>query len=316
MNRKFKVIWSKVRNCYIVTNELVKRSTKSTKSNFISRTVITGILTCVFSYGFTVPALAGGSAYDIDTDINYYEAESSQGVTLGKGKLIKTYDSNNNRYTPEHSNAAVDDTLSGIAIGYSGYDSISRAPSEENFVPSYHTPTAAASGAISIGNEAFAGGTFSVVLGNNTQSWSNRGIAIGHGVSVGNNTQGTVAIGAELNIADGVTNSVVLGNGSNTNQSNVLSIGNDAVKRKIVNMASGTSASDAATVGQIQTITAGTNVTINTTANANGSTNKQIIVNGTGTVTKNDTGLINGGTAYEELRPNNGNYVNLNCKIS
>lgn len=37
----------------------------------------------------------------------------------------------------------------------------------------------------------------------------------------------------------------------------------------------------------------------------------KVDVNGTGTVASGDTGLLNGGTAYTELRPANGNYVKL-----
>lgn len=52
---------------------------------------------------------------------------------------------------------------------------------------------------------------------------------------------------------------------------------------------------------------AGTNVTVN----ANG-----ISVTGNGTVASGNTGLIDGGKLYSEVRPSgNGNYVNLNCKI-
>ena len=58
MNKVFKVIWSKSRNCYIAVSELAKNRTKSSKSGVISRSVVSGILTAVLSCGAVMPVSA------------------------------------------------------------------------------------------------------------------------------------------------------------------------------------------------------------------------------------------------------------------
>lgn len=59
MNRIYKVIWSKVKNCYVVASELAKSRTKSPKSSVISPAIVAGVLACVLSFGAVMPAYAG-----------------------------------------------------------------------------------------------------------------------------------------------------------------------------------------------------------------------------------------------------------------
>ena len=58
MNKVFKIIWSKARNCYVVASELAKSYTKSPGSKVINRTVVAGVLACVLSCGAVIPAFA------------------------------------------------------------------------------------------------------------------------------------------------------------------------------------------------------------------------------------------------------------------
>ena len=51
MNKIYKVIWSKAKNCYVVASELAKNHTKSPKSGVIGRTLVAGVLACVLSCG-------------------------------------------------------------------------------------------------------------------------------------------------------------------------------------------------------------------------------------------------------------------------
>ena len=51
MNKIYKVVWSKVRNCYVVVSELAKKSTKSCKSVKFSHSLVAGVLACVLSCG-------------------------------------------------------------------------------------------------------------------------------------------------------------------------------------------------------------------------------------------------------------------------
>ena len=47
MNKVYKVVWSKVKNAYVVASELAKSRTKAPKSGVISRAVVAGVLACV-----------------------------------------------------------------------------------------------------------------------------------------------------------------------------------------------------------------------------------------------------------------------------
>ena len=51
MNKIFKLVWSKVKNCYVVVSELAKNRTKAPDGKAVSHTVVVGILTCVLSCG-------------------------------------------------------------------------------------------------------------------------------------------------------------------------------------------------------------------------------------------------------------------------
>ena len=62
MNKVFKVIWSKAKNCYVVASELAKSYTKSPKSGVMSRALVAGVLACVLSCGAVMPAYASYSA--------------------------------------------------------------------------------------------------------------------------------------------------------------------------------------------------------------------------------------------------------------
>ena len=301
MNKSFKVVWNQTKNCYMVTSELAKRRTKAPKSGIICRTVIFGVLAMVLNYGAISPVFAANYNVNITEDSagkNTYVIDDESKVGIGAGSVIlgqgsTIYNSNSN-------GVAIGDRAyvneSGIAIG--GHLEADEWTIEGQGDKTFGA-TAEGIGDIVIGTGSHALGNHSILLGSLITSLNNNVIAIGYGASV---------------TAD---NSIAIGVKSEATDKNTVSIGNASLKRKIVNMAAGTSASDGATVGQIQTVTAGTNVTINTTTNENGYKNKEIVVNGTGTVTKNNTGLINGNTLYNEIRPaDNGNYVNLNCKIS
>ncbi len=55
MNKIYKVIWSKVKNCYVVASELAKSHTKAPKSGVMSRALVAGVLACVLSCGTIFP---------------------------------------------------------------------------------------------------------------------------------------------------------------------------------------------------------------------------------------------------------------------
>ncbi|MGA7814816.1 YadA-like family protein, partial [Caballeronia sp.] len=92
---------------------------------------------------------------------------------------------------------------------------------------------------VAIGNANTVTGAGSVVIGNSNK------LSTANTFVFGSNITGT-----DLN-GKGGANSIVLGNGSDASQSNVLSIGAKGSERKIVNVAAGTTTTDAVNYGQM-----------------------------------------------------------------
>lgn len=179
------------------------------------------------------------------------------------------------------------------------------------------------------GDPNIVNGDNSYVVGNNSTVAENTSNVFVLGNNVNTIGSNTVVLGGSTDSANKLavtgSNSVVLGVGSDGSQSNVVSVGNSTSKRKVVNVADGASATDAATVGQVRTVSEGNGIVLTETTNTNGSKNESIAVKagtnvtvdtngvnvvGNGVVASADTGLISGGTAYSELRPTaNGNYI-------
>jgi len=107
-------------------------------------------------------------------------------------------------------------------------------------------------GGVAVGAYSHAGGVNSVALGRAAivrDSVSN-GFAVGTQSLVSAN--GGIAIGARSLVDAGGLNSVALGWSSVANEANTLSLGHANLQRRIVNVANGRNATDAATVGQLR----------------------------------------------------------------
>jgi len=124
----------------------------------------------------------------------------------------------------------------GVAIGESA--EASPAPGKE--------------GGTAVGSFSKAMGTNSVALGRAAHVLVNatEGFALGPSSRV--EIEGGVALGAHAQVKATATNGVALGYGSYADQPNTVSVGSGWVKRRIVNVANGRNADDAATVGQLR----------------------------------------------------------------
>ncbi len=111
---------------------------------------------------------------------------------------------------------------------------------------------AAGHGATAIGSYSHAAGYNSIALGRGSWVTSEgaHGLAVGSGSKV--DTSDALAIGATSQVTRSGVGSVALGVGSFADEAETVSIGNDSLKRRIVNVANGRNANDAATVGQLR----------------------------------------------------------------
>ncbi|MHC9015066.1 YadA-like family protein, partial [Stenotrophomonas bentonitica] len=124
----------------------------------------------------------------------------------------------------------------GVAIGESA--EASPAPGKE--------------GGTAVGSFSKAMGTNSVALGRAAHVLVNAMDGFALGASSRVETAGGVALGAYSQVKATATNGVALGYGSSADQPNTVSVGSEWVKRRIVNVANGRNADDAATVGQLR----------------------------------------------------------------
>ena len=104
MNKVYKVIWSKVKNCYVVASELAKSHTKAPDSGTINRVIVAGILACVLSGGAVLPVYA-----DVTYSSNTYMSQNLDfdfsNKTVDFFNAYPTYDSYQSELTVNYNSA-------------------------------------------------------------------------------------------------------------------------------------------------------------------------------------------------------------------
>ena len=82
MNKIYKLIWSKVKNCYIVASELAKSHTKAPRSGVVNRALVAGVLVCIMGSSFVFP---------LQTEAAYtYSTLFTSGQTAGRHSVSGT----------------------------------------------------------------------------------------------------------------------------------------------------------------------------------------------------------------------------------
>ena len=79
MNKVYKVIWSKAKNCYVVTSELAKSHTKAPAGRGVSRSLVAGVLACVLGTGVALPVYAVNPA---PANANYVVYDDGTGLVI------------------------------------------------------------------------------------------------------------------------------------------------------------------------------------------------------------------------------------------
>ncbi|MBK0012192.1 ESPR-type extended signal peptide-containing protein [Stenotrophomonas sp. S41] len=107
-------------------------------------------------------------------------------------------------------------------------------------------------GAVAVGFAAVASGKNSVALGrgSHVHKSAERGFAVGTESQVG--AFGGIALGAASVVGTSAFNAVALGAESIAEEASTVSVGHRGLQRRIVNVANGRNATDAATVGQLR----------------------------------------------------------------
>ena len=123
--------------------------------------------------------------------------------------------------------------------------------------------------AIGLGTDVIVTGDNSIGIGKNNVIDSLNSSVVGTNSKLSSTANNTSILGS--NITTTAQNAVILGDRSD-GEDNAVSVGSANTRRKIVNVANGTRATDVATVGQTATIEVGEGLVITTSTNSDGST--------------------------------------------
>ena len=91
MNKVYKIIWSKAKNCYVVVSELAKSHTKAPKSGVMSCALVVGILASVLSFSVVFPVLASEAPHQPAYNERVYNWASN-----GSDGVVFKVDANDN----------------------------------------------------------------------------------------------------------------------------------------------------------------------------------------------------------------------------
>ena len=276
MNKVFRVVWSKVRNCYVVASELAKSHTKAPARGVVSHTVVAGVLACVLSCGAVMPSHAEASADNGPfiginssgtSDINYSgggatalnsiaigkSAVSSEDHSIAIGEGASVYSDNDGDEFARYA----------IAIGTDA-----KATGRENIAIGSDASVTGAINSIGIGDEVNVTGSGSVVIGSSSESrgyvassFANYSVGVGGNVYIASSGYGGTALGFNSVVREEFA--VAIGADSVANDSYVVSFGHaagdldqqgnaysSAVTRRLINISDGVDDTDAVSLGQ------------------------------------------------------------------
>ena len=207
MNKIFKVVWSKTKECYVVVSEVAKNNGGKKKA---LASVLAGL------------AMVGAGT--VGTGVQ--AADSNSATTMNSSKQINVW------ATTNENNATARQPGSGTAnandVRPSQYgDEISIAVGAKNVVQSTDTSNQGGGSSVALGNKNTLKGNRNVAVGTGNKTYgedsiavgSNVTVATGRGIAIGNdyNNTHTIAYGAGEPSETGVTNNafaLAIGNGA------------------------------------------------------------------------------------------------------
>ncbi|OBZ32933.1 ESPR-type extended signal peptide-containing protein [Megasphaera sp. DISK 18] len=189
MNRIYKVIWSKVRHCYVVVSELVGTDRKSvTTRSRVSKKMAASLAVMALCAGMTSGVMAADTATGAGFGVAYGTNSEATGATnTAVGPAAKATASSS---ATAIGNKAVAAGNNSTAVGESASASDSSATALGYKAQAAGSGTAvgasaqAASLSIAVGNRAVASANYSTAIGVSASASANSGIAIGREASV------------------------------------------------------------------------------------------------------------------------------------
>lgn len=213
MNRIYKVIWSKVRHCYVVVSELVGTDRKSvTTRSRVNKKMAASLAVMALCAGMTSGVIAADTATGTGSGVAYgtgSEATKATNTAVGSGaKATGLLDA------VAVGNKANASGMSGTAIG-------SSAEVTGSSGTALGTKAQAAGSAVAVGVSAQATVVSSIAVGNLAQATGNTSMAIGKEAVA--STSNSIAIGSKANASN--SNSIAIGLSTIASGSSAVSIG-------------------------------------------------------------------------------------------
>ena len=204
MNKIFKVVWSKTKECYVVVSEVAKNNGGKKKA---LASVLAGLAMVAATAGTPVHAdvALGGSSVNISPD----NIPTSQKNTTSKNSVVVGYQNKTNGGPSDESGKIV----------YGANNTANRESSLA--VGNQNTASNKSASAIGVGNTA--SGEASVAMGNSSTASGDRSIAIGSGanatqgaaLAIGRQAEATGSSAVALGYLNKATNNVAVGVGVN-----------------------------------------------------------------------------------------------------
>ena len=226
MNKIFKVIWSKSKQCYVVVSELAKNTTGKKKI----------IVASIFA------AMMAGQAMQVEAYGSFSGPSTTKGIAISAGGGITASANGNNSVAiggaTANQNGAIaigSDTSSSqnaVSIGWgstgSGYGAlVFGTTSEASHLPignAGRASTASSDYAVAVGAGAQAGAKYSMAFGTNTTANGESAVAMGYKSNA--SSQNAVSIGSESKAQE--LNALAIGTNTNVTKQNATAVGSGA----------------------------------------------------------------------------------------
>ena len=281
MNQVYKVIWSRVKNCYIVVSEITKRVGRDNKASVTGIRPLRALLCAMVIAGCMLPAdadaapgliHAGTSATASgDSSIAYgygakakkphavaqgTEAEADGTYALAFGYKVQTLA--NYAMAMGHQAKAGANAIGGVAIGSSSVVEGEHGVALGDQAESKNKQT------IAVGLRSVSSGEQSISIGHQAKAIGNNSIAEGagakgyakDGVAIGNNAESGTANNKDPRIPSIESNNgVAVGNSAKASGGSSVSVGNDSIGNGPSSVAIG----NAATANDVRTTAIGNN---------------------------------------------------------
>lgn len=274
MNRIFKVIWSKAKNCYIVASELAKNRTKAPKSNVISHALAVSVLTAIFSFG-ALQSVYAATIADYPAGFTSRIGDNWSVTSLPDSTLITDWNVSGGDIA-----FRVQDAQVYVVIDGKFYQNEGRYRVLDESDRAFAGGTTYGTYSLAMGSGAIVSSDTSIAIGRQAQiaSSSNDSIAIGDvakadasdtvalGQLAHTTKHGAVAVGVVANAFG--KDSVAIGEASTANEDNTVSFGHlstdldwqnkaygSNLTRRLINVSDGIDDTDVSTVGQMHSYT-------------------------------------------------------------